>query len=460
MTQSGVRLLRHAPGRDAKAAQDEPAKERTPATHAAVLGNVLIGVQRREIILHALRPVFHLRRDRGRIAPAIVGVVDMIGAVVPQHLAPPCQDFIRRIAPDHHPVFPHGQVLKCRIEFPIEAGFLVMQITLHRVHHGRRIGRRLGVGLRDRHGMFQTGGQRQALEKTLFGLRAGLLDGAVDFHRPAIFAKLGATGFEHLFHQRGIGQKLLHQGLLFPALLGKLGQSARRRPGQHGTLREFRIQLVTRQERLRRRQEQLGRRDLMGFRLRQCRLGGLIRLGEFRFVGFGLVQRVLPFLERLESVFLVRLPLRQVLLRRLTLGVGGCLLQRCLRRGDTLLGAADPLTLGMIHQGLRRSNFPHGLLRCARPRLRRLHRVAGLLGGGFLLLVDLWQGRGHLRLQGLELFRVFFLQRISRSGKLGLFRGWRGCRQVGNGQQQRGQQAARNDELGGFHIRVFRLVIF
>ena len=165
---------------------------------------------------------------------------------------------------------------------------------------------------------------------------------------------MAPSGDEHLLHQGVVGQELLHQGFLLLALLGELRQPARRGLGQHGAFDELRVQLVARQERLHVRQEGLGRRELVGLRLGQCGLGRLIRLDQLRLVGFRLVQRFLTLLERLEPVFLVRLPLGQILLRRFALGLRGRLLQRRLRLGNALLGAADPLALRVIHQSLCR----------------------------------------------------------------------------------------------------------
>lgn len=71
---------------------------------------------------------------------------------------------VRRIAPNHLPVFRHGEVLKCGIVFTREESSLVGQVAVHRIHRGGGVGLVLGVGLCDRSGVFLGGGERQALQ--------------------------------------------------------------------------------------------------------------------------------------------------------------------------------------------------------------------------------------------------------------------------------------------------------
>ena len=114
MDQRGMARLGTSHGRDAEAAQDETSEERAPAAHAAVHDDVLVILQRGQVVLHILRPVLDFGPDGFHITPAIVRSGDFVGPVVPQHLAPPGQNIIRLIAVDGIPILPDGQILERR----------------------------------------------------------------------------------------------------------------------------------------------------------------------------------------------------------------------------------------------------------------------------------------------------------------------------------------------------------
>ena len=246
-------------------------------------------------------------------------------------------------------------------------------------------------------------------------------------------------------HQCVVSQKLVHQGFLLPALLGELGQAARRRLGQHSAFDQLRIQLIAREAGFHRRQESLGCCEFIGLRLGQCRLARLIRVGHFRLVDLRLVQRFLTLLKCLDPVFLVRLPLGQIFPRRFAFGLLGRLLQRRFRGCNALLGATDPLALRVIHQRFCRLNLTRGLLRRLRLPIRPLERFTGFHQGGFPGIIAFGQGFADLRLKGLELLRVFFLQRIARSGERGFRCGFLRCGRHGGDTQWHHREQACHD---------------
>ena len=165
----------------------------------------------------------------------------MVGPVVPEHLAPPGQYLIRLIAVGDEAAIPDRQILEGGIQFASQKSLLEMQIPLHRINGGRRIGLVLGVALSHRHRLLQAGAQRQALEDAVLGPRARLLDRHIDLHGPAVLAILGAIRNEHLLHQVNLGKELIHEGFLLFPLLGKLGKTVRGGLGQDRAFHQSRV---------------------------------------------------------------------------------------------------------------------------------------------------------------------------------------------------------------------------
>ena len=151
----------------------------------------------------------------------------MVGAVVAQHLATPCEDLIRLLAIDDHAEIPDAQVFERWIEFASEEGFFEMEVALDRIDGGRRIGVGHRVALLDGDCVFQADRQRKPPQWCLGNLVTRLPDVAVDLHRLTVFATIGAVGDRH-HHQELVGREhLIDQFLLRFALLGEGRQPPR-----------------------------------------------------------------------------------------------------------------------------------------------------------------------------------------------------------------------------------------
>jgi len=129
----------------------------------------------------------------------------MVGPVVAEHFTAPCQHRVRCVAVDDVAVFPSGEILESGIQLTREEGFFIMQVALDRIDGGWRIGLVLGIGLGDRHGMFQTGGDGQPSQVGLIDLRTRLSDRSENFHRLTILAIAGTARDEHFLQQLIIG---------------------------------------------------------------------------------------------------------------------------------------------------------------------------------------------------------------------------------------------------------------
>ena len=185
-------------------------------------------------------------------------------------------------------------------------------------------------------------------------------------------------------------------------LLREFRQALRRGFGQHHAFRKFRIESVGGQRRRDIREEGRGSRPLGIAGFCEGALRGLVCFGQLRFVELRLVQRRLPFREGLEAVLLVGLPFGEILLRGFAFGRRCRLLERRLRLGDALLGAADPLALRMVHEGPGGLHFAKGLLRGVGCLLRRFGGIARFQQGGATRLGNGWQGCLDLRLQSCQ----------------------------------------------------------
>ena len=278
-----------------------------------------------------------------------------------------------------------------------------MLVAFHRVHGRRSAGLVLRVRLRDGHGVLNGGGERQPLQSSVASLRAGLLNGRVNFHRPAILPAARTTGDEHLPHQFVVAEKLLHERTLRRSLLCKLRQPSRRRLGQNHAAHELRIELVVRDHGIHVREQRLDRAHLRRARRGERRLRCVVRLRELRLIGLRFVQHLLPFFQRLQSRLFVRLPLREVFVPRLALRIRRRAFQRRLRCRDSLRGATQPLPLRVLHEGFRGIHRTQRLRRIIGFFLRGLGCCARFFQRGAFLLRDRWQRLRNFRLQRGEL---------------------------------------------------------
>ncbi len=209
--------------------------EGAPTADAAVHEDVLEELQLVLVVLVVLRSVPDVGPDRGHVAPAVVGGGDVVGAVVAEHLAAPGEDLIRLLAIDDHAVVPGAQILEGRIELAVEEGLLEVEVALDRVDGRGRIGLGHRVALLDGDRVFQADRQRQPLQRAFGRLVAGLPDVAVDLHRLAVLAILGAVRDGHLHQQIVVGQHLLDQLLLLLRPAGRTppDRAAWPRAGRH-----------------------------------------------------------------------------------------------------------------------------------------------------------------------------------------------------------------------------------
>ena len=331
-----------------------------------------------------------------------------------------------------------------------------MPVAPHRVDRRRRPGVGERVALLDRHRVLEAHGEGHPLEQARARLGVRLLDCRVDLGRRAVIAALRAARDQHRLHQGDVAQQTLDGRRLLGALSRELREPLRRGVGQQRATHQLVIPLLATQESLGLLQGRRRCGRLIGLRLRQRGLRRLPGRRQARLVLLRRRQGRLPFGQGLQALLAVRLPLRQVLVRRGPLRLGRRLLQGRLGGRDALGRAPQPLPVGVVDQRLGRRHLPERLLGRLRVRLGLRHRGAGLQQGR---PPNLGQGRqtlGDLRLQAREhrgVLRLEFLllrapgHRRSRGGGRERGRADRG----NDGERREG--AKEGEELGHGKVR-------
>ena len=206
-------------------------------------------------MLHISRAILDVGSDNPHIAPTVVGIEDVIGTIVPEHLAPPGESFIRLLSIDYHAEIPRAESIEGRIQLPLCQGFLVVQIPLDRIDCRRGIGSCRRIVLLDRHRMLKGNRERKPTQDSIGRFLAGFSNLGVDLGRLSILGRAktippqgrsrGPIGDQHFFHQFRLGKEGIDEVPLFLSLLGKLGEPARSRLVQHNETGKLSIECVT-----------------------------------------------------------------------------------------------------------------------------------------------------------------------------------------------------------------------
>ena len=168
--------------RNPKGAKNEAAEEGAAPTNASIHDDVLVLLQLGPVIFDVTRTVFNLRTHNTDIAPAEIGLVDVVGLEVAKHLAPPSQSLVGLVPVDDHAQTPNAQALEGRIQFAGEVGLFIVKVAFDGIDRGRHVLLHLGVGLRHRNGMLEGNGQSQAVENPARRFPAGFADLLVNLH--------------------------------------------------------------------------------------------------------------------------------------------------------------------------------------------------------------------------------------------------------------------------------------
>ncbi len=119
MSQGRMAPLGTRCSRDTEGAQDETAKECTPTAYAAIHNDILEELQLRFVKLVVLRPIPNIGLHRLDITPASIRSGDVVGSIVPEHLAPPDQGLVRLFPVYDKAEVPGRQPLERRIQFKL-----------------------------------------------------------------------------------------------------------------------------------------------------------------------------------------------------------------------------------------------------------------------------------------------------------------------------------------------------